>query len=133
MNTVPISIYTQLREQVQEAIEAVLEVGRTAGLESARHERTERRAGYRHGVLERTIATPLAELKATARAALPGKSSVSVHWPRFSPALGNRSKWLDRNNPITQLAGIRSRWSKRNNVIIAQLIKTSSPARPSKD
>jgi transposase-like protein len=47
----------QLRQQVREAIETVLEVELTAALGSARHERTERRQGYRHGALERTITT----------------------------------------------------------------------------
>ena len=48
---------TQLRQQVREAIETVLEVELTGALGSARHERTERREGYRHGALERTITT----------------------------------------------------------------------------
>jgi transposase-like protein len=48
---------TQLRQQVREAIETVLEGELTAALGSARHERTERRQGYRHGALERTITT----------------------------------------------------------------------------
>ena len=48
---------TELRQQVREAIETVLEAELTAALGSARHERTERREGYRHGALERTITT----------------------------------------------------------------------------
>lgn len=48
---------TQLRQQVREAIETVLQVEFTEALGSARHERSERRAGYRHGGLERTITT----------------------------------------------------------------------------
>jgi len=48
---------TQLRQQVPEAIETVLEGELTAALGSARHERTARREGYRHGALERTITT----------------------------------------------------------------------------
>lgn len=48
---------TQLRQQVREAIETVLEGELSAALGSARHERTERREGYRHGALERTITT----------------------------------------------------------------------------
>jgi putative transposase len=47
----------QLHQQVREAIEAVLQAELTAALGSARHERTERRGGYRHGALERTITT----------------------------------------------------------------------------
>jgi putative transposase len=48
---------TQLRQQVREAIGTVLEGELTAALGSMRHERTERREGYRHGALERTITT----------------------------------------------------------------------------
>ncbi|HEV3062336.1 MAG TPA: transposase [Vicinamibacterales bacterium] len=48
---------TQLRQHVREAIEVVLEGELTAALGSAGHERTERREGYRHGALERTITT----------------------------------------------------------------------------
>jgi putative transposase len=48
---------TQLRQQIREAIETVLEAELAAALASARHERTERREGYRHGALERTITT----------------------------------------------------------------------------
>jgi len=40
---------TQLRQQVREAIETVLQAKLTEALGSARHERSERRAGYRHG------------------------------------------------------------------------------------
>lgn len=46
-----------LRQQVREAIEAVLETELTATLGSGRHERTARRVGYRHGASERTITT----------------------------------------------------------------------------
>ena len=42
---------------MQEAIEIVLEAELAAALGSARHERTERRLGYRHGALKRTITT----------------------------------------------------------------------------
>ena len=48
---------TQLRQHVREAIETVLEAELTSALGSARHERTERREGYRHGALQRTITT----------------------------------------------------------------------------
>jgi transposase-like protein len=60
---------TQLRRQVQEAIETVLETELAAALGSARHERTVRRAGYRHGALDRTIITSegLRVLRDTAR------------------------------------------------------------------
>lgn len=47
----------QLRQQIREAIEIVLQTELTAALGSARHERTERREGYRHGALERMITT----------------------------------------------------------------------------
>ena len=48
----------QLRAHVREAIETVLEAELTAALGSGRHERTARRAGYRHGTVDRTLTTP---------------------------------------------------------------------------
>ena len=47
----------QLREHVREAIETVLEAELTAALGSGRHERTARRAGSRHGTVDRTLTT----------------------------------------------------------------------------
>ena len=47
----------QLRRQVREAIELVLDAELAGALGSARHERTERRGGYRHGALTRTVPT----------------------------------------------------------------------------
>lgn len=50
-------IQRRLRDQIREAIEAVLQEELTDALGSGRHERTERRVGYRHGAITRTITT----------------------------------------------------------------------------
>ncbi len=47
----------QLRQQVREAIKTVLDGELTAVLRSGRHERADRRTGYRHGAVERVPTT----------------------------------------------------------------------------
>ena len=50
-------IEAQFRKQIREALEVALREELAAALASARHERTDRRRGYRNGVTERTITT----------------------------------------------------------------------------
>jgi transposase-like protein len=50
----------QFRKQIREALDVALTEELAAVLASERHERTERRRGYRNGVIERTLTTPLA-------------------------------------------------------------------------
>jgi transposase-like protein len=50
-------IKRRVRDRIREAIEATLEEELTEALGSIRHERTGRRAGYRHGAVTRTITT----------------------------------------------------------------------------
>lgn len=50
-------IEAQLRKEIREALEVALREELAVTLASARHERTDRRRGYRNGVVERTITT----------------------------------------------------------------------------
>lgn len=50
-------IEAQLRKEIHEALEVALREELAATLASERHERTDRRRGYRNGVIERTITT----------------------------------------------------------------------------
>lgn len=51
-------IEAQFRRHIREALDVALAEELAAALASDRHERTERRCGYRNGVVERTITTP---------------------------------------------------------------------------
>src|SRR5713101_9284861 len=51
-------IEAQFRRHIREALDIALAEELAAALASDRHERTERRCGYRNGTVERTITTP---------------------------------------------------------------------------
>lgn len=51
-------IEAQFRRKIREALDVALREELAAALASDRHERTERRRGYRNGAVERTITTP---------------------------------------------------------------------------
>jgi putative transposase len=51
-------IEAQFRKQIREALEVALREELAVTLASERHERTDRRRGYRNGMTERTITTP---------------------------------------------------------------------------
>jgi transposase-like protein len=51
-------IEAQLRHQIRQALDVALKEELAAALASERHERTDRRRGYRNGTVERTITTP---------------------------------------------------------------------------
>lgn len=51
-------IEAQFRKDIREALEVALREELAATLASDRHERTDRRRGYRNGIVERTITTP---------------------------------------------------------------------------
>jgi transposase-like protein len=50
-------IEVQFRHHIREALEVSLTEEIAAALGSGRHERTDQRRGYRHGVMERTVTT----------------------------------------------------------------------------
>ena len=47
----------QLRDQIRQAVEVILDEELAAVLGSGHHERTEARRGYRHGTIERRLTT----------------------------------------------------------------------------
>jgi putative transposase len=102
---------TQLRQQVREAIETVLEGELTAALGSARHERTERRQGYRHGALERTITTsdgPRVLQVPRGRVRQADGTSKEFH-SQLLPRYGRRTRDVDAAILGSYLAGVNSR------------------------
>ena len=102
---------TQLRQQVREAIETVLEGELTAALGSARHERTERRQGYRHGALERTITTtdgPRVLQVPRGRVRQADGTTKEFH-SQLLPRYGRRTRDVDAAILGSYLAGVNSR------------------------
>ena len=51
-------IEAQFRRHIREALDVALAEELAAALGSDRHQRTDRRCGYRHGTVDRTITTP---------------------------------------------------------------------------
>ena len=51
-------IEAQFRRHIREALDVALAEELAAALGSGRHQRTDRRCGYRNGTVERTITTP---------------------------------------------------------------------------
>jgi putative transposase len=102
---------TQLRQQVREAIETVLEGELTAALGSARHERTERRQGYRHGAVERTITTsdgPRVLQVPRGRVRQADGTTKEFH-SQLLPRYGRRTRDVDAAILGSYLAGVNSR------------------------
>jgi transposase-like protein len=102
---------TQLRQQVRDAIETVLQVELTEALGSARHERSERRAGYRLGALERTITTaegPRTLRVRRGRVRKDDGSSKEFH-SRLLPRYARRTRDVDAAILGSYLAGANSR------------------------
>lgn len=102
---------TQLRQQVREAIETVLEGELTAALGSARHERTERRQGYRRGALERTITTsdgPRVLQVPRGRVRQADGTTKEFH-SQLLPRYGRRTRDVDAAILGSYLAGVNSR------------------------
>jgi putative transposase len=102
---------TQLRRQVQEAIETVLETELAAALGSARHERTVRRAGYRHGALDRTIITSegLRVLRVPRGRVRNDDGSTREFHSQLLPRYARRTREVDAAVLGSYLAGANSR------------------------
>lgn len=101
----------QLRQQVREAIETVLEAELAAVLGSARHERTTRRRGYRHGALERTITTNdgLRELQVPRGRVRQGDGTTKEFRSQLLPRYARRTHDVDAAILGSYLAGANSR------------------------
>jgi putative transposase len=102
---------TKLRQHVREAIEVVLEGELTAALGSARHERTERREGYRHGALERTITTAngLRELRVPRGRVRNDDGTTKEFRSQLLPRYARRTRDVDAAILGSYLAGVNSR------------------------
>ncbi|RPH56713.1 MAG: hypothetical protein EHM89_15030 [Acidobacteria bacterium] len=102
---------TQLRQHVREAIETVLEAELTSALRSARHERTERREGYRHGALQRTITTGdgLRELEVPRGRIRQEDGTTKEFRSQLLPRYARRTRDVDAAILGSYLAGTNSR------------------------
>jgi putative transposase len=102
---------TQLRQHVREAIETVLEAELTSALGSARHERTERREGYRHGALQRTITTGdgLRELEVPRGRIRQEDGTTKEFRSQLLPRYARRTRDVDAAILGSYLAGTNSR------------------------
>ncbi len=101
----------QLRRQVREAIETVLEAELTTALGSGRHERTERRQGYRHGALERRITTSdgLREVQVPRGRVRHEDGTTAEFRSQLLPRYARRTRDVDAAILGSYLAGANSR------------------------
>jgi transposase-like protein len=86
----PDTIEAVIRTRVREMIEAVVDEELQAALGVGRHERSEARGGYRHGVRERTVTTSL------------GPTVLSVPRARLEQADGSWREWSSQVVPRYQ-------------------------------
>jgi len=101
----------QLRRQVREAIETVLEAELITALGSGRHERTERRQGYRHGALEWRITTSdgLRELQVPRGRVRHEDGTTAEFRSQLLPRYARRTRDVDAAILGSYLAGANSR------------------------
>jgi len=104
-------IEAQLRKQIREALEVALKEELAATLASERHERTDRRRGYRNGIVDRTITTP----DGTRTVAVPRGRIVSrdgaTHefHSQLLPRYARRTREIDEAILGCYLGGVNSR------------------------
>lgn len=104
-------IEAQLRQHIRDALEVALKEELAATLASARHERTDRRRGYRNGIVKRTITTS----DGTRTVAVPRGRVVSrdggTHefHSQLLPRYARRTREIDEAILGCYLGGINSR------------------------
>lgn len=104
-------IEAQFRQQIREALETALREELAATLASERHERTDRRRGYRNGVTERTITTS----DGTRTVAVPrGRivardGATSEFHSQLLPRYARRTREIDEAILGCYLGGVNSR------------------------
>ncbi|MDR7420268.1 MAG: IS256 family transposase [Armatimonadota bacterium] len=105
-------IEAQSRRHIREALEVSLAEELAAVLGSARHERTDRRCGYRNGTLERTITAPEGTRTVTVpRGRLVGQGGTTTEChSRLLPRYARRTREVDGAILGCYLGGINSRW-----------------------
>lgn len=104
-------IEAQFRRHIREALEASLAEEIAAALGSDRHERTDRRRGYRHGSLERTVTTAQGARTLTVprgRVVADDGTTAEFH-SRLLPRYARRTREVDDAILGCYLGGINSR------------------------
>jgi transposase-like protein len=104
-------IEAQFRKQIREALEVVLREELAVTLASDRHERTDRRRGYRNGVTDRTITTS----DATRTVGVPrgrvvgGDGATHEFHSQLLPRYARRTREIDEAILGCYLGGVNSR------------------------
>ena len=104
-------IEAQLRQQISEAVEIALREELAATLASARHERTDRRRGYRNGVTARTITTSDGTRTVTIpRGRIAGRDGTTHEFhSQLLPRYARRTREIDEAILGCYLGGVNSR------------------------
>ena len=104
-------IEAQFRRQIREALDVALKEELAAALASARHERTDRRRGYRNGTVERTITTPEGTRTVPVpRGRIVGRSGTTEEFhSQLLPRYARRTREIDDAILGCYLGGINSR------------------------
>jgi len=101
----------QFRKQIREALDVALKEELATALASDRHERTDRRRGYRNGSIERTITTPEGTRTVTVprgRIAKDDGTTCEFH-SQLLPRYGRRTQEIDDAILGCYLGGVNSR------------------------
>lgn len=104
-------IEAQFRRHIREALDVALAEELAAALASDRHERTERRCGYRNGTVERTITTPDGTRTVTVpRGRVERKDGTTTEFhSHLLPRYARRTREIDDAILGCYLGGINSR------------------------
>jgi putative transposase len=105
------AIEAQLRKEIREALEVALREELAATLASDRHERTDRRRGYRNGVVERTITTTDGTRTVKVpRGRVVGRDGVTIEFrSQLLPRYARRTREIDEAILGCYLGGVNSR------------------------
>lgn len=104
-------IEAQFRKDIREALEVALREELAATLASARHERTDRRRGYRNGLVERTITTTDGtRTVAVPRGRIVGRDGATHEFhSQLLPRYARRTREIDEAILGCYLGGVNSR------------------------
>ena len=104
-------IEAQFRKHIREALEIALKEELAATLASERHERTDRRRGYRNGVSERTLTTPDGtRTVAVPRGRIVGRDGATHEFhSQLLPRYARRTREIDEAILGCYLGGVNSR------------------------
>ena len=104
-------IEAEFRKQIRAALEVALKEELAATLASDRHERTDRRRGYRNGTIERTITTPEGtRTVAVPRGRIVGRDGETQEFhSQLLPRYARRTREIDEAILGCYLGGVNSR------------------------